>query len=163
MSTVVDVNQQFELIRLMLEDDSGRVAKASLKEMDKAADDIVFHAQVNAPVDKYNLEKAIYRDNKSSDGRTRQTRDPVTGRFVSAKITVGIKDIVMDQETGEMVNVGQYWLIMEESDRANLNLPGNRAKLAAGGKPGRKYMERAYQEVEPHIISKMTRAARAAI
>lgn len=160
----LSVNAQFEKLRLMIEHDGDSVYRASLEEMDDKADELVFQIQKNTPVDKYNLENAVYRTGAKEKGVTRKLRDPSTGRFMPYKVEIGIKDTVFDKESGKEVNVKQYALIMEESDRAGHgNVAANEAKRAAGGDPGRKFIERAYDTVEPTIVPAMIRKAKASI
>lgn len=149
-----------DALRIMLERDGDAARRASLIAMDEKADELVFEAQKNAPVDKYNLEEAIVRTNAREGGATRQIRDPVTGRFKAYTVEVYVKDHVIDKETGKSVNVAQYALIMEESDRAGHGSPENDMKRARGGDPGRKYMQRAYDTVDPTVIPAMLKKVR---
>ena len=151
----LSVNDQFKLVSEMIERDGDNAYKATAKEIDLAADDMVFLAQKNAPADRYNLENAIVRTNPRDKSASRQARDPSTGRYMPLKVEVYVKDEVIDQETGKEVNVKGYAVIMEESDRYNPSRPGNIAKRAVGGDPGRKYMERAYIEVMSNIYRKI--------
>lgn len=163
MALNTSVNAQFAAVSRMIERDGHSAYKAAAKEVDIAADDMVFQAKKNAPVDRYNLENAITRTNARKKGETRQTRDSVTGQYVGYKVEVFVKDEMIDQETGDKVNVKGYAVIMEETDRYNGDRPGNMAKRAAGGDPGRKFMERAYVDVMSQIYNRVKARVRAAL
>lgn len=155
MALKTDINAQFAAIKTMIEQDGDRAYRATLDQMDESADQMVMLAKQNAPVDRYNLENAIGRTNAHEKGVSRKVRDPITGQYKPYKIEVYVADEIADEETGAMVNIKGYAVIMEESDRYNSSREGNRAKRAAGGDPGRKYMERAKVEVDSHIVEKI--------
>lgn len=163
MALKTDVNAQFAAIKAMIELDGDRAYRATLDQMDMSADEMVMLAKQNAPVDRYNLENAIGRTNAREKGVSRSVRDPITGQYVPYKITVSVAGEVVDEETGAMVNIKSYAVIMEETDRYNGSREGNRAKRAAGGDPGRKYMERAKVEVDSHIVEKIRAKVRSAL
>ena len=158
-----DVNEQFAAIKTMIEQDGDRAYRATLDQMDRSADEMVTLAKQNAPVDRYNLENAITRTNAREKGGTRKVRDPITGQYLPSKVTVYVADEIADEETGAMVNIKGYAVIMEESDRYNGSREGNMAKRAAGGDPGRKYMERAKVEVDSQIVEKIRAKVRRAL
>lgn len=146
-----------DAVSFMIERDGDKAYRASLKAMDTKADELLKEARNNAPVDKYNLEKAIIRIPERGSGETRKTRG-ADGRFKAYTVMVGVlKPTITDKATGKAVNVEQYATIMEESDRAGQGSEENAKKRAKGGKPGRKYMERAYHTVDPTVVPEMIR------
>ena len=159
----VKITGDMNLLKLMIERDGNSAFAASLKVMDEKADEIVQLAKDNAPVDKHNLEEAIFRTPEKVTVEDSHFRNPSTGQFVKQKITIGVKDEMADKTTGERVNIAQYKVVMHESDRAGHGSSENDKKRAEGKNPGNKYLERAFNEIDPTIEPTMIAKVRASI
>jgi hypothetical protein len=120
--------------------------------MDRGADKIVKEAQLNAPVDKHNLEDAIHKE-KSYEDRGRMRVEIVVGGEVRG------------------VDVDRYAMMVHENYEGMLRAvrkdgsqggpgPGTLAKRAAnpGRYVGEKFLERAVDDQMPKIIAQMSAA-----
>ena len=158
----VKIIGNFELLKLMIERDGEKAKGASFMVMDDKADEIVEKAKDNAPRDKFNLERAIRRiPARNKDGSHRQRG--VDGRFKSYKITIDVAPEIADKKTGQMVNIEQYAAIMHESPFAGADTEANAEKRAEGKVPGRKYLERAFNDVDPSVVPDMITKVRESI
>jgi len=159
----IKIEGDMNALALMIKRDGDKAIKAALDVMDEKADLIVSKAADNAPVDRHNLERAIYRDPERKPDSNRKRRNPLTGQFMGYEITIGVLSVISDKETGELVNIDQYAVIMHESDRAGKGSPENDKKRAEGKNPGPKYLERAWKEVDPDVEPEMIAAVLRAI
>jgi hypothetical protein len=131
---------------------AGRVPKQGRKVLERGAEKIVKEAQLNAPVDKHNLEDAIHME-KRYEGRGRMAVDIVVGGTVRG------------------VDVDRYAMLVHENYEAMLRVvrkdgtaggpgPGTLAKRAAnpGRYVGEKFLERAVDDTMPKIQTQMAAA-----
>lgn len=120
---------------------AGRVPAQGRKIMDRGADKIVKEAQLNAPVDKHNLEDAIHKE-KSYEDRGRMRVDIVVGGTVRG------------------VNVDQYAMLIHENYAGMNPGAGTLAKQAAnpGRVVGEKFLTRAVDAQMPKIQAQMAAA-----
>ncbi|MCK1543421.1 hypothetical protein IVB12_16005 [Bradyrhizobium sp. 179] len=120
---------------------AGKVPQQGRKIIDRGADKIVKEAQLNAPVDKHNLEDAIHKE-KNYEDRGRLKVDLVVGGTVRG------------------VDVDQYAMLIHENYEGMNPGPGTLAKRSAN--PGRyvggKFLERAVDDNMPKIIKQMSEA-----
>jgi HK97 gp10 family phage protein len=129
-----------------------RVPKQGRKVLDRGADKIVQEAQLNAPVDKHNLEDAIHKE-KNYEDRGRLKIDIVVGGQVRG------------------VDVDRYAMMVHENYEGMLRVvrkdgtpggpgPGTLAKRAAnpGRYVGEKFLERAVDDMMPKIQKQMAAA-----
>lgn len=157
----VKIEGNFELLRIMIERDGDKARAAALEVMDEKAGAIVEKARDNAPRDRFNLERAINRyPKKSPENRKQRGAD---GRFIAYKVQVGVDSTIADKETGAIVNIDQYSTIMHESPTAGADTEANRQKRAEGKNPGRKYLERAFDEIDPTVVPEMIQKIRSSI
>lgn len=112
-----------------------RVSQGAQRVVYGEADEIVREAQLNAPVDKYNLERAITRDNGRLSGF----------RFV---ITISVGGMVGN------VDVTRYALFIHENYSSLNPGPGTVQKRAAnpGRYIGEKFLERALNARRGRVI-----------
>lgn len=115
-----------------------RTTRASRRRLDQAGEMIADRASDYAPVDRHNLEAAIQSEGVIGDNRRKE-------------VVVSAGGIVNG------VNVDRYATIMHES----VYEPGKESKEKAerlGVTVGRKYLERAADDLEDEIIDMMTEA-----
>ena len=112
-----------------------RVVDGGKRVIYSEADTIVHEAQLNAPVDKHNLEKAITRDKGSLRGF----------RFV---ITISVGGFVGD------VDVTKYALLIHENYSSMKPGPGTLQKRQQnpGRYVGEKFLERALNDRRGRLI-----------
>jgi hypothetical protein len=120
---------------------AGRVPQQGRKIMDRGADKIVKEAQLNAPVDKHNLEDAIHKE-KSYEDRGRLRIEIVVGGEVRG------------------VDVDRYAMLIHENYAGMKPGPGTLAKQSAnpGRVIGEKFLERAVDDQMPKIQAQMSAA-----
>jgi HK97 gp10 family phage protein len=120
---------------------AGRVPKQGRKILERGAEKIVKEAQLNAPVDKHNLEDAIHME-KGYEGRGRLKVDIVVGGEVRG------------------VDVDRYAMLIHENYEG-MN-PGKGTIKKREANPGRyvggKFLERAVDDMMPKIQKQMAEA-----
>lgn len=123
-----------EEVYVALRHEAERVADSARKTMHRATDRIVREAQLNAPVDKHNLEKSI-RKEKVSEGNERLALNVTMGGYVNG------------------VNVDAYAVEVHENYDDARPGPETQAKRDAnpGRHVGRKFLERAVAEELPKL------------
>jgi len=120
-----------DAVAAMIKNDSEKATQAARRRMHAEAQKIMDLSKKNAPIDEGNLE-AAHHIIVERDERNRKTETIEVGGTVHG------------------VDVDQYALIMHEAEY-NLG-PKSLAKQAGSGRPvGRKYLERAFNEREPHL------------
>lgn len=128
-----------------------RVPENARKAMQRSADRIVKEAQLNAPVDKHNLEESIHQVKSYSTFRGRLQIDIDVGGIVNG------------------VNVDLYALEVHENYDAKRAGPGTIAKMKAnpGRTIGAKFLERAADaekpKIQPSLIQAVIQAIRGVI
>lgn len=135
----------FDQLYAALNHASERVSDTARKHMHRSADLVVREAQLNAPVDKHNLEESIKKE-VNYGFRGRLQIQVVMGGFVNG------------------VNVDEYAVEVHENyDPNNDGVrvgPGTWAKRLAnpGRYVGRKFLERAVKDNENRIMKGMISA-----
>jgi HK97 gp10 family phage protein len=117
---------------------SETVPENARKIMHRNADQIIKQAQINAPVDKHNLEKSI-RKEVSYGFRGRLQIDIVVGGIVNG------------------VNVDEYAALIHENYSSMTPGPGTLAKRQANPSAyvGEKFLERALRDQEDKLTKSM--------
>lgn len=128
----------------MLENVGKKTNRKALAEMRKGAQQIKELSKNYAPVDEGNLEAAhkVMEDRQGLNNRVR--------------IYVYIDESMAG--TGKNKTVGDYATVMHEGTY-DLG-PLSRAKMSATGYVGRKYLEKASEELEPQIVKHINAAMR---
>jgi hypothetical protein len=127
-----------EEFRIGLRYASEKVKDASRKQMHRSADKIVREAQLNAPVDKHNIEESIHKE-ITYGLRGRLKIDIVAGGIVNG------------------VNVDQYIALMHENYESYK--PGKATLEKRAANPGRYigsgFLSRAVEENKPRLIESL--------
>lgn len=119
-----------------------RAVRGVSEEIKEGAKDIQDLARLQAPVDEGNLEDAI---------KVEVDRSGINGR-IQAYVYVD-----SDQDTGDGRTVGEYSNYMHEGTY-NLGPRSQIKQSAAGVVVGRKFLERAVDDLAPGIIDRVYRA-----
>lgn len=125
----------FEAVKAFLRNVAEIVPINARKAMHRGADLIIKEAQLNAPVDKHNLENSIHKEVSYVGLRGRLAITLVAGGYVGG------------------VNVDDYAMEIHEHYDARNPGPGTQAKMKAnpGRKIGAKFLERAVRDQEAKL------------
>ena len=130
---------------VMLENIKQSAPRGALAAMRKGAEDIQELAREMAPVEKHNLEESIQiaEDREGARGRTR--------------VFVYIDEGMAAEGRPFGVTVGDYAVYMHEG-KYKLGPKSKEKQSGTSVRVGRKFLERAADELAPEIFEKVTRA-----